>query len=284
VIGACRRTGRRRAWWWLASTMVALAALTPLALIGMAEHGAQLSWLSAAPPSELVEIIGSIFMSGLVGGAVAGLAVLAFRRDGEFPARGTGWVPALWLGVLLPIGTLFAVDQLARPIFLARYLLIVVPLLSVLAARALAELRMPVALVAIVLIGGMGLPTQVSLRRTHSGYDYRAAAAVVRQNARPGDAIIYAPRDGWQFTDIALRYYLRDTAPRDVLLKSDEVQNASLWATECADPAVCLARTDRVWAVGADSLTPLERVALRPYREVGRWHVSGFTLVLFERR
>jgi mannosyltransferase len=284
VIAACRRTGRQRAWWWLASAAVAIGALLPLALIGTSERGTQLSWLSKAGPSQLVEIIGAIFLSGLVGGAVAGLAALALRRDGVYPTRGTGWVPALWLGVLFPIGLLFAVDQFVTPVFLARYLLIVVTLLCVLAGRPLAELRVPVALAVIVLIGAMGLPAQLSFRRTHSRYDYRAAAALVRAKAQPGDAIIYAPRGGWQFTDIALRYYLRQDAPRDVLLKSDEVQNGSFWATESPDPAASLTGATRVWALSADKLMPQERVALRSYRELGRWRVSGFTLVLFERR
>jgi mannosyltransferase len=199
----------------------------------------------------------------------------------------------LWLTALLPIALLFAYDQLIGPIFVGRYLLFAVPLLCVLAGGGLTALRLPVALAAVVALGVVGLPLQSEVRKEHSPFDYRAAAAVVDGNEQPGDGIVYAPRGGWQLVDTGLEYYLRDRAPRDVLLAESETQDASLWATECADPAACIRGVTRVWVVAADNLNPAFRAnatnqltkaqaaALRAYTRQRSWRVDGFTITLF---
>lgn len=183
-----------------------------------------------------------------MGGLIGGLALAAPRRDGTAPAA------ALWAAVLLPVGLLYAYDRWHAPIFVPRYLLFVVPLLCALAGAALAALRLPVALAAVLMIGAVGVPSQRNVRRAHSPFDYRAADRVVRAHQAPGDGIVYAPRGGWQLVDLGMAYYLRDRAPRDLLLAADERATASLWATECADAAACVGTTARVWVVAADDI------------------------------
>jgi mannosyltransferase len=274
---------------WLAAVVVATAGVVPFTLLGVGQHAAQLDWLSAAEPADLADIAETVFLSGVIGGAVCALAAMALRgRD--------RWALLLLLTAVLPVLALYAIDQLVTPMFVGRYLIFVVPMLCALAGRALAELRLPVGLTVVVVLAAIGLPLQDDIRRTHSGSDYRQAAAVIHAQARPGDGIIYAPRGGWHFTDIALRYYLGDDVPEDVLLQSDEVANASLWAAECADPAACLAGTDRVWTLSGDDLetgrragptdqlTPAQQALLRSsFRKVSETRVDGFTIVLFAR-
>ncbi|MFI6133455.1 glycosyltransferase family 39 protein [Micromonospora sp. NPDC051141] len=151
-------------------------------------------------------------------------------------------------------------------------------------------------LAVIVLVGLLGLPDQAALRRTHewprsAPVDYTGAAGIVAAGARPGDAIVYSPRDGWLFPDLGLAYHLGSRLPRDVLVVRDQRADASLWATECGDPARCLAGVDRVWLVvtgrRADPLAAVPGAkgeALRdgfPVRQV--WTRPGLTVALLAR-
>jgi mannosyltransferase len=291
VLTACRHRGRLRLLWWLLAAGAGVAVAAPLALGGLGQHGSQLSWLGPATLDDLANMTGTIFESAVVGGALAAVAAFALPRRGE---RGPadGWTRLLWLSVLLPFALLYAVDQLVAPIFLGRYLLFVVPVLCVLAGRALSTLRLPAALAVGLVVAAVGLPAQVEARTLHSGTDYVAVADLLRNWSRPGDGVVYAPRTSWQFTDVAMRYYLRGAQPRDVLLQSDETQNASLWATECDNPTACVAGTPRVWAVIADDpanpglpselrFSEAQKDALKPFRRVERWDLDGFIVGLY---
>ncbi|MEU4238091.1 glycosyltransferase family 39 protein [Actinoplanes sp. NPDC026619] len=286
VLVAVRRGGRLRVLWWLLALVAAAGVVLPMTSAGLGEQSAQLNWLTAATLPELARAIGAIFLVPAVTVLVGLLAVAAPRRSPGAP------VLVLWSAVVLPIGTLYAYDHFVAPIFVARYLLFVVPLLCALAGAALAPFRLPWALVPVLVVAAVGAPSQRSIRRAHSSSDYRAAAEVVLTHQQAGDGIIYAPRRGWQMTDLGLEYYLGDRAPKDVLLASDEVANASLWATECADAAKCLGSTQRVWVVAADNLSPAFRAtvtnqlsssakaALAGYQRSGSWRVRGFTVTL----
>ncbi|AGZ45871.1 hypothetical protein AFR_38085 [Actinoplanes friuliensis DSM 7358] len=281
---------RRRLLSWVPAVAPAVAGVLPFTLLGLDQRDSQLDWLAAATPSDLAGIAGHLFVSGIVGGAVCTLAALGVRADPDRRAT------LIFIAAVLPVLTLYLVDQLVTPIFVGRYLYFVVPLLCLVAGRALAGLRLWHAVAVVLVVALVGLPAQGEMRRSHSGFDYRQAAAMVAANARPGDAIIYAPRDGWQFTDTALRYYLGDSVPRDALLRSDQLRNASFWATECTDPDACLMRTGRVWVLSADNLETGRRAgetdqlsaatqyALAPFTRLLTCRMDGFTLVLFERR
>ena len=285
---------RRRALWWLPAAAAGAGGVLWLTRAGLGQHNAQLNWLSAADPKDLTDVPELLFISPIIGGAVFALALFALRRGQPTPAVVRGAL--LGLTALLPIALLFAYDQVVAPIFVGRYLLFVVPLLSVLAGAGLRALPLPVGLVAVLVLGVIGEPLQADLRREHSPFDYRAAAAVIVANEQPGDGIIYAPRGGWQLVDTGLEYYLRDRAPRDVLLARDETQDASLWATECADPAACLKGVTRVWVVAGDNLSPAfratatnqlgdaTRAALKAYATRRGWRVGGLTITLLVAR
>ncbi|SCE90803.1 Dolichyl-phosphate-mannose-protein mannosyltransferase [Micromonospora matsumotoense] len=135
-------------------------------------------------------------------------------------------------------------------------------------------------LAVVVLAGLLGLPDQAAVRHSHgwprsATVDYRGAAAVIAAGQRPGDAVVYAPRDGWLFLDLGIDYHLSRTAegrtaeeratedrtpgdraaggmrPRDVLVTRGRRDRADLWVDECPRPAECLAGVDRVWLVVA---------------------------------
>ncbi|GAB1694239.1 hypothetical protein KRM28CT15_60420 [Krasilnikovia sp. M28-CT-15] len=292
LVLTARSPRRATLLWWAVAVAVACAGVVPLALLGATQRGAQLNWLSRATPDALAELPSTLFISSLVGGALCALAVFALPRRGT-PGPGDAWSRLLWLSVLLPYGLLFAIDQLVAPMFLGRYLIFVIPLLCVLAGRALGTLRLPTALAVVLVLGLMGLPAQNELRKRHSWFDYRSVAQLLGAWSVPGDGVVYAHRQGWQFSDTAMRYYLRGNGPRDLLLRSDAVHNASLWATECDDPAPCLAGAPRVWAVSADDLATGRRAGTtdqlpeavrgaltQRYRVAERWRFDGFTVAL----
>ncbi|HEX8345526.1 MAG TPA: glycosyltransferase family 39 protein [Actinoplanes sp.] len=319
-----RRPGGDAARWWPAAVTAAGICLAPLALLGLRQRDTQLGWLTAAGWRALETLPEQLFGSGMVGGAVVALAAIGTRPGRAGPARATpgraapgragperagperagppgrGWTTALWVSALAPVAVLYLVDQLIAPVFVGRYLLFVVPLLCVLAGTALASRGLPLALVVVLVIGLTGLPQQQAARRSHEApgtalYDYRQVAAFLRDHQRPGDGIVYAPRGGWHLSDVAMRYYLGDAAPRDVLVDRDAVRRGSLWATECPDPAACLAGTGRVWVLSGDDLitgararvldgtSPATRAALGRYAKGGEWRLSKFTLALYAR-
>ncbi len=156
--------------------------------------------------------------------------------------------------------------------------------------------RIAAGIAVVVLAGLLGLPDQAALRRTHewprsAPVDYAGAAGIIRAGQRPGDAIVYSPRDGWLFPDLGVAYHLGSRLPRDVLVVRDQRQDASLWAVECDDPARCLAGVDRVWLVvtgrRADPLAAVPGAkgdALRAGYTVRQvWPRPGITVALLVR-
>ncbi|MFI5931649.1 glycosyltransferase family 39 protein [Actinoplanes sp. NPDC051494] len=274
--------------WWGPGVALALAALLPFALRGLGQRGHQLDWLAPATPDDLSKIIDNVFNSGILGGAICVLAALAARdRQGAL----------LLLTAAAPIPALYAADHLLSPMFVNRYLLFVIPLLCVLAARSLATLRLPAALAVVLVLGLIGLPKQEEFRKRHSPYDYRAAAAVIRDGALPGDSILFAQRQGWVFTETGFEYYLGDDGPDDVLRTATAEQNDSLWPTECPDPAPCFSTVYRIWtlspdnvangarASSTDQLTNAQRAILTgAFDQTMLTRVDGFTIGLFTRR
>lgn len=291
VLTMVRREGRLRLLWWVIAAGTGAGTLAPIALNGLGQHGSQLSWLGPATLDDLANQPGDIFLSPVVGGAIWAIAAFALPRTREH-WRNDAWTRLLWLTVLLPFAALYAIDRLIAPIFVGRYLLFVIPLLCVLAGRALATLRPHTALAVVLAVAAVGVPAQQDARATHSPYDYIGVARLLSTWSVPGDGVIYAPRSGWVFTDEAMRYYLGGQGPKDVLLQTDEVQNASLWATECDSGAACVAGTPRVWTVIADDtespartaaqeLSQSDNDALAAYRKAGTWDLDGFTVDLY---
>lgn len=284
VVG--RRDARRR---WLVTVIAAGCALTPLALVAAGQRATQLAWVEQADLGHLATLPNGVFQSGVVGGAIVALAVLGWAGHG-------GWLWTLALSALAPAVLLFLAG-VATELFVPRYLVFIAPLVCLLAGVALARIRWPAAVAAILLVAFLGGPAQSGLRRTHEWprsepRAYSRAAEIIRAGQRPGDGIVYGSRTDHAFLDTAIAYHLRDTQPRDVLLVRSAAQRGSFWATECAHPARCLAGTPRVWllTVGQrpDPLRGMASARAEPLRREFAveqvWHVPGLTVALLVRR
>lgn len=273
---------------WLGAVAGAALVLAPLAVLGRGQQGRQLDWVDRPDLGDLVGLPGSVTQAMTVGGVLFGLAAVGLASSGR---RGV----ALGLTVLLPAALLFIGGQLT-PLWVPRYLLFVLPFAALLAAAALAPLRLAAGLAIVLATGLLGGPEQVAIRRTHetprsAEVDYPAAVRVIAAHQQPGDGIVYSPRSGWAFLDLAVAYHLRGDRPRDVLLRQDPITRADLWASECAEPARCLAPVDRVWLlIWGERSEPLDQLPaakaepLRTqFRLDRRWTVPGLTVALLTR-
>ncbi|MFC8847502.1 MULTISPECIES: glycosyltransferase family 39 protein [unclassified Micromonospora] len=282
------RRARRPLWGWLLALLPAAVALTPLVLLAVGQRGRQLDWVDQARLADLTALPGALAQSGAVGGLLLGLAALGAARSGR-----AGLLPAACLA--LPVTLLFLAG-LAVPLWVPRYLFFAVPFACLLAGAALAMVALPGALAVVLLAGLLGLPDQVGLRRSHEWprgalVDYRGAARVVDEERRPGDVIVFSPREGWLFPDVGIRYHLGDRQPRDALVVRDRDARGDYWADECPDPAACLAGARRVWLVVAgrradpvDAVPDAKGTALRDGFAVERvWPRPGLTVALLTR-
>ncbi|MEU8297751.1 glycosyltransferase family 39 protein [Micromonospora sp. NPDC048909] len=280
--------GRDGRWWWLPAVLPALLLTAPLALAARSQRGRQLNWVDLVRPADLIALPGGVAQSSVVGGLLVGLAALGAAR--------LGWRALLpGCAVLLPVLLLFAAG-LGVPIWVPRYLVFVVPFGCVLAAAALAAVPLPGGLAVLALAGLLGLPDQTALRHTHewprsAPVDYRGVARIVAAGQRPGDAVVYSPRDSWLFLDLGLDYQLPDRRPRDALLVEGQARRGSLWATECDRPAECLGGVPRVWLVVAGrrpdpvaAVPGAKGAALRNGFAVEQvWQRPGLTVALLTR-
>ncbi|MGK5522857.1 glycosyltransferase family 39 protein [Micromonospora sp. URMC 107] len=286
---ATRRAGPpSRPLRWALALLPTVLLLTPLVLVAREQRSRQLGWVETARPDDLAALAGGVTQSGVVGGVLVGLAALGAARLGR-----RALLPGL--AVLLPVLLLFAAG-LVVPLWVPRYLVFVVPFACLLAGAALTAVPLPPALAVVALAGLLGLPDQAALRRTHewprsATVDYRGVARIVADGQRPGDAVVYSPRESWLFLDLGLAYHLGDRRPRDVLATEDQARRGDLWAAECAHPAECLGGAERVWLVVAGRRDdPLAAVpgakgdALRADFTVERvWPRPGLTVALLTR-
>lgn len=285
---------------WVAAVAGAAVLLAPLAVFGRGQQGRQLDWVGRPGPGDLVDLPDNLAQADTVGGLLLGLATVGLAGSAGLVGAGTPpgarrWRVALGATVLLPVVLLFVGGQFT-PLWVPRYLLVVLPFGCLLAATTLAPLRLAAGLAIVLVTGLLGAPEQRAVRRTHetprsAEVDYPAAIRIIAAGQRPGDGIVYSPRGGWALLDVAVAYQLRRDRPRDVLLRQDAVRRADLWASECPVPASCLTSVDRVWLlVRGERDDPLAGVAaakaepLRSrFRLDHRWTVPGLTVALLTR-
>ncbi|MFG1872843.1 glycosyltransferase family 39 protein [Micromonospora arborensis] len=273
------RTVRR----WLAAAGVGVLPALALAVWG-AGQTAQVSWIALVNLSALQAFPERLFHSAAVGGLVLVLAVLGVRRaPGYVCLAGAAFVP---MALLLLAGTHLHV-------WVARYVLVVLPALAVLAASALAHVGRSSAVAAFCLAVLLGFPAHVAIR-AHAGHsqDSYRIAAVIGPRYQPGDVVVFPdshPSIPWSPRDIYERY-LPAPRPPDVLRVAPQRTDGRFLATECPD-AICLGTPPRVWIVGADpvadplrDMTPGKRRRISDgYREVQRWQFPLLSISLRER-
>ena len=167
--------------------------------------------------------------------------------------------------------------------------------------------RYAVAAIAIVVVGLAGAHDQLAIRRNvahnlwaypeqpanGTAVDYRAAARIVEERARPGDVIAYQLSDLNHYqVDTSLDYYLKGMKDRPVPVfqAQSQIQSASLQPVQCVDPSACISGTPRIWVVyvthlAGDPFSALpgnEQALLQVlgYYTVTQWQENGITVAL----
>jgi len=141
----------------------------------------------------LRDIAGNDGLLVVTGALLVLVAVLAVR---ELRARGRS--PDAWrlalpvLGVVVPVATAFAYSLVAQPVFVARYLIVCLPALALVAALGVAAIPWRVAQVAVVavIVAGSLVSVRTFLREPAKN-DWRGLVAYVAREAQPGDGVVF---------------------------------------------------------------------------------------------
>jgi len=302
---------------WLAAAAAAVAALSPLIVLGYRQDGT-LGWVSR-PGLDAAGILVSDFagsrrliaLAVVLAGAGFALRLVTGDRAAGRPRGDAGRRPAVtvvsvalpWL--LLPPLVLLAVS-LVKPVYVERYVVFCQPALALLCAVGLAWLarwiagsaagrRIPalawagplavLVAAAFLLVGPQRAARQTSTRPDN----LRGVSAVVAANQRPGDAVFYLPSE---VRVVSMPYPAPFRRLRDLARSASPVASDTLTGTQVRAPVLArrFTRVRRVWLIqwaGQRSVPPdtktghEELVLLSRMRLIRRWTVQSVVLSLY---
>jgi mannosyltransferase len=279
-----RRRRRRLALTWSGTALVALLPLLPIVYLGSGQEDTQLHWVEPITFARIRAMPADVFGTREVAWLIVGMVLLASWR----PLRRLAPVAVLALG---PAVTLAVVSALASPMWVARYLLVVLAPLAMLAAIALTRLGRVRIVAVLLVLAFVAIPGQRAVRTPTAkvGPDYRTAAQTIGERVRPGDVIVYPPRN--RSIRAGLDYYLarQPSRPADPLVKVPSAETGWLIAQEYGDMSV-LEGARRIWIVIGDrrddpvSARPaLRKMITEGYRQAGFWQAKRVTVALYAR-
>jgi mannosyltransferase len=268
--------------WLLAS---ALACVPSLPIVALALHQQdQLSWVTrpdANAPGDLATwLAGSVLSVGL---ASVLIGLFIGHRTSK---HALAWLAVPWL-VLPPIVLILGSEL--KPVYVQRYLAFCLPALALLVGAGLATVALAPRMIGFLLLALLGLPTQNAIRQVGGhGDDIREAAAIVEQQARPGDGVLFnCP--SCHYPDMPREFafaYPKAFAPLvDVTVAASPSSSNTLRGTELSQAAINhrLTQVSRVWVIDVDGNA--EPVALRgsDLHLTGIRHAGNITIETYAR-
>jgi mannosyltransferase len=284
--------------------------LSPLVIEGHAQEGWQIGGVAAPHVAQLIGVSGGLwqelFASVPVAAAVMLLAVVSLIAAPDARRRSiAGYALAF---AVVPVIAVWLISRGPSSYWTFRYMLFSVAGWAVGAGIGIAFLaerfkrvrlgrlagavspRFFLAAILVAVVGLLGLHDQLQIRQNEAHnlwaypeilsngtpVDYQAAAAVIKANARPGDAIAYEVGDENHYqVDTSIAYYLRGSAPAPVFQAQSQVEANNLQPVECVDPSACITGTPRIWVVYVNHLAPDPFSAL-PYPEEAFLQTLGY--------
>ncbi|MEV5721936.1 glycosyltransferase family 39 protein [Amycolatopsis mediterranei] len=180
---AGHRTRLRR---WL--TVAALACLPILPMVVPAwQQRDQLGWLTAPDATAPGHL--TVWLAGSTGSVVLVSVLIGLGLRSRTGAA-TAWLALPWL--IAPPVLLISASEVAMPVYVQRYVTSCLPALALPVGVGLAGIASAPRVIALLLITGLNLPTQLAQRHVDGhGDDLRAAATVLAEHERPGDGVLY---------------------------------------------------------------------------------------------
>jgi mannosyltransferase len=183
-----------------AAIAIAVLAVPIVAAVIVHHQGHQLDWVTAPRPRQLPGLFywftGSWLLTAIDLVACA-IAIWAAYREW----RRSRSVAALWPTIfvvavlVVPPVAAYAVSW-AKPVYLYRYFLVTLPALSILVAAGLVRLGRAW-IVVIALVATLAISSHTTASCTPGcvigADDWRAAAAYIHANLKPGDGVVFAP-------------------------------------------------------------------------------------------
>ncbi|MGZ4179806.1 MAG: glycosyltransferase family 39 protein [Solirubrobacteraceae bacterium] len=258
---AVKRRGALTATWLSAAGAIVVLCI-PAAVFAHRAGTSNISWINAPSLGTLFHLPTDLAGGRLLALVLVVLACYGFVRAlAERQGRQAGFVAA-WL--IVPVILVFAASRLGRPLFVAYYLIIVLPPFLLLPAAGVAKLPRRetslLAVVALVVLSAIGVRNWYD---RPSLEDYRAATHDVLANERPGDGVVYYPAGTLQGPTSGFVYYETRSGVRGP---------APLGFAFTTGPQP---RPPRIWLVTRQSDTPaqvqrkLQETLGRGYRQAG---------------
>src|SRR3954447_13368893 len=172
--------------------------IVPMLLWLAAGPSEQLGWIARPSPVGFVAVALQIVGGGLVAlvlFALVATTVVRFSRSWtrEWRTRAQWAVGLGLLWIVMPFVLSALVSTVVKPIFLARYMIVVTPAVALVAAAALTRLRsrhIAMGALSVILIGSL-----VTIDRSYGGNktNWRDAVDYMAANARPNDGVVICP-------------------------------------------------------------------------------------------
>jgi mannosyltransferase len=171
--------------WLITATLACLPALPIVALAWQQRD--QLGWLTepdATAPADLTS-----WLAGSTGSVVLVSVLIGLGLRARSSAA-TAWLTLPWL--LAPPVLLLSAAEIAIPVYVQRYVTYCLPALALPVGVGLAAITVAPRVIALLLIAGLGLPTQLAQREVGGhGDTVRVAADILAAHEHPGDGVIY---------------------------------------------------------------------------------------------
>lgn len=272
---------------WLAAAAVAVAAASPVAVLGWKQGGA--GWIKRPG---LQAVLGTTQMIGpgpvftaVVVVTAAAILVSALRGVRHFRAEWPGRLILLCLPwLVLPPAILLTASQI-HPAYTLRYILCSLPAAVLLAGAGLAALGRAAGALALIVIVVSALPAQATIRSLdwHST-DMRAISQYLGDHARPGDALMFGRR---RDRKIEAAYPAGFRSLHDISLGETALQAARPYGQNAPRAVVSrrLSAVNRVWLIrftrSRDWLPLLRHLGFRSESRLG---IDGYIIGLYVRR
>lgn len=186
--------------WWLATSAVALATMTPFIVFAHQEVW-QVGWISTLRRNLFLDVVHRQYFDHSVPFAILSgatiVAAIAVRRAGrQLPA---GDLRPLLVScvawIVVPTAVILIYSAIFEPIYYPRYLILTAPAMAIVLAVCIVTLvRRPWAIGgALILFAVAALPNYLVTQRgpyAKEGWDYSQVADVVAGHATPGDCLL----------------------------------------------------------------------------------------------